>query len=300
MYAVNDDGSNVDAAFDLVDTDIGIDLIFHSRSSQQGIKANNSHYNIGLEILLRRLALVDAEITRVILDSRPVQSLPVADRTLVIRNRDYPIALASIENFHDLRLDIAHAQGGGYNRRIRLSLSIPAPRSKSEIDALLGGNSPVSTHPSDDSALNAADADTDPYDPTNEVDARHAIQGAIRVRRGRKNFRESLVTAYEGRCVVTGCGALDVLEAAHIASYLGPATNHISNGLLLRADIHTLFDCYLLGVDPDALTVVVAPSIRKSEYGTLHGRPIRPPAVKGTSPSPLALTKHFNDPRWHR
>jgi putative restriction endonuclease len=38
------------------------------------------------------------------------------------------------------------------------------------------------------------------------------------------------------------------LEAAHIKPYIGEATNHITNGWLLRSDLHTLFDRHLIGV----------------------------------------------------
>ncbi|MDZ7808966.1 MAG: HNH endonuclease signature motif containing protein [Arhodomonas sp.] len=54
----------------------------------------------------------------------------------------------------------------------------------------------------------------------------------------RPRFGETLIEAYEGRCAITGCNMLDVLEAAHIHPYRGDATNHPSNGLLLRADLH--------------------------------------------------------------
>jgi hypothetical protein len=73
---------------------------------------------------------------------------------------------------------------------------------------------------------------------------------------------------------------LDVLEAAHIKPYQGEGDNHPANGLLLRADIHTLFDLDLLGIEPDKLRIELHPSIA-SEYakfagkklGCTHGRP---------------------------
>jgi len=59
------------------------------------------------------------------------------------------------------------------------------------------------------------------------------------------------MNAYERRCAITGCTIDHVLEAAHISPYLGEHTNHVTNGLLLRADIHTLFDRGLIKVDSD-------------------------------------------------
>jgi hypothetical protein len=55
---------------------------------------------------------------------------------------------------------------------------------------------------------------------------------------------------------VTGYSLPDVLEAAHIEPYLGTASNHVENGLLLRADIHILFDLNFIAVNPDSLTIV--------------------------------------------
>jgi hypothetical protein len=61
-----------------------------------------------------------------------------------------------------------------------------------------------------------------------------------------------------------------VLEAAHIKPYRGEQDNHPENGLLLRSDIHTLFDLDLLGIDPDRMEVELHPSLTE-EYGELAG-----------------------------
>lgn len=56
---------------------------------------------------------------------------------------------------------------------------------------------------------------------------------------------------YGRRCAVTGERALPVLDAAHIEPYLGPASNHIQNGLALRADIHRLYDTGYVTATPE-------------------------------------------------
>lgn len=71
---------------------------------------------------------------------------------------------------------------------------------------------------------------------------RHVANRAIAYRRGQSVFRRDLMYAYSSVCAVTGTTASDVLEAAHIYPYRGAHTNRVDNGLLLRADIHTLFD----------------------------------------------------------
>ncbi|HEX6784992.1 MAG TPA: HNH endonuclease signature motif containing protein, partial [Sphingomicrobium sp.] len=71
------------------------------------------------------------------------------------------------------------------------------------------------------------------------------------------------------RCAITGCAVVDVLEAAHVTPYLGSLTNHVSNGLLLRTDLHTLFDCGLLVIEPKTRTVVIAEALKTSSYAKL-------------------------------
>ncbi|HUZ56031.1 MAG TPA: HNH endonuclease [Streptosporangiaceae bacterium] len=62
----------------------------------------------------------------------------------------------------------------------------------------------------------------------------------------RQDSPAALMAAYSGRCAVTGCTVQAVLEAAHLRPYRGPDSNVTGNGLLLRADIHTLLDLQLL------------------------------------------------------
>jgi hypothetical protein len=78
------------------------------------------------------------------------------------------------------------------------------------------------------------------FSPSGLEDARKRIIAAIVVRQGQSAFRAELLAAYQGTCAVTGCDVVEALEAAHIVPYLGPDTNHVRNGLLLRGDIHTL------------------------------------------------------------
>ncbi|GJM24825.1 MAG: hypothetical protein DHS20C16_12400 [Phycisphaerae bacterium] len=126
--------------------------------------------------------------------------------------------------------------------------------------------------------------DGDPSDPNSET-----VMRAIRVRRGQPAFRNALRERYENRCVITGCPVLDVLEAAHIRSYHNSADNAPENGLLLRADIHTLFDLDLLGIEPDSLTVHVHPRTDES-YAPLAGQPV---ALNGHALDRTALAQRW-------
>lgn len=124
-------------------------------------------------------------------------------------------------------------------------------------------------------------------------DERLRVYANIVRRQGQPAFRKALLQAYAGRCAVTDNDVLHVLEAAHIYPYQGEQTNNTSNGLLLRADIHTLFDLFLLSVDPDLRTLCVAPSLANSPYATLHGQLLTAPVTGHSPPSDFAL-------RWHR
>jgi putative restriction endonuclease len=133
---------------------------------------------------------------------------------------------------------------------------------------------------------------TEPFDPSDAVDRRERLVAEIVRRRGQPAFRRRLVAAYEGRCVITGCDALEALEAAHISPYRGPMSDSIANGLLLRADVHTLFDLGLISVDAETNRVLVAPRLRATQYAAYAGVLIRLPAASEHAPHAEALAMH--------
>jgi hypothetical protein len=132
----------------------------------------------------------------------------------------------------------------------------------------------------------------DAFDPSNQEDARHKTIGTIVRRRGQPAFRKALLAEYESRCVVTGCNVTALLEAAHISPYKGERTNVIENGLLLRADIHTLFDLQLMCIEPDKLTVCLHPDLHSTEYAHLQGVLIKQAKSATGCPSVEALKAH--------
>jgi predicted restriction endonuclease len=91
---------------------------------------------------------------------------------------------------------------------------------------------------------------------------------------------------------VTRCAVPEALEAAHIISYQGPETNHVTNGLLLRADLHTLFDLGLLAVNEAKFASVMAPILRGTEYAKWSGKSIYLPKARSDQPSADALRLH--------
>jgi putative restriction endonuclease len=115
------------------------------------------------------------------------------------------------------------------------------------------------------------------FDALNVIDVREKTLAQIVRRRGQQDFRDALIVAYEGRCAISGCNAVEALEAAHILPYRGLATNRVQNGFLLRSDLHTLFDLGRLVIVPDSLVVLIAPTLMQTDYRELSGRKVRAP-----------------------
>lgn len=136
-------------------------------------------------------------------------------------------------------------------------------------------------------------ADDEPFDPSDLIDGRKRVFRAIRLRQGQPKFRSRLLTAYGRACAFTGERTLWVLEAAHIVPYLGPKTNHVTNGLLLRSDVHTLFDLGLIAVHPASRTLRVARRLESTPYDALKGQPLREPRLASNRASQAALEAHF-------
>ena len=131
------------------------------------------------------------------------------------------------------------------------------------------------------------------FNPESLTDARERTNRAIVQRQGQSKFRSELLKAYGGQCAITDCDAEAALEAAHIFPYLGTDTNHVTNGLLLRADIHTLFDLHLISIDPDTNKIVISSSLLNTSYKELNGKLLKSPQDYSASPSPQALVRHY-------
>lgn len=130
------------------------------------------------------------------------------------------------------------------------------------------------------------------FDPATLDDARQHVIASIVQRRGQSTFRQSLLRHHGGRCMVSGCDVEDVLDAAHVVPYKGPKTNHSTNGLLLRTDLHSLFDLGLLAVDADSMTILLHETLLKSDYGKLAGKRLRLPEQEKYWPNLNALRQH--------
>jgi hypothetical protein len=107
-------------------------------------------------------------------------------------------------------------------------------------------------------------------------DKRKYAQRNIVIRGGQAAFRADLISYYGAKCMLTNCNTEIAVEACHINSYKGDNTNLISNGLLLRRDLHILFDKNLLGIHPETLTVTLHASLKNSHYQEFEGQKLQP------------------------
>lgn len=127
------------------------------------------------------------------------------------------------------------------------------------------------------------------FDPKNLQDARKRVFASVVRRQGQPAFRQKLLLVYGGQCAITGANAEPALEAAHILPYRGIHTNHPSNGLLLRSDIHTLFDLRLIAIDTATMTVIISPGLMATSYHSLEGTKLNLPANTSDWPNAAVL-----------
>ncbi len=120
-------------------------------------------------------------------------------------------------------------------------------------------------------------------------------RSVVRVRRGQRQFREHLLAAQGSTCAFTGGAPARVLEAGHLYSYAQLGTHLEHGGLMLRRDVHRLFDDGALAVDPARLRVDVTPELAAyPQYARLHGGPL---TLRLQDAQVEWLTRHWDEHR---
>jgi putative restriction endonuclease len=118
----------------------------------------------------------------------------------------------------------------------------------------------------------------------------------IKPRLGQGAFRIAVTDAYGRQCAVSGGKVLPALEAAHIKPYREGGSHDVSNGILMRTDIHRVFDAGYATIDPD-FRFVVSNRVKSefnngNEYLRLHGSKLILPAKNQFAPNREALEWH--------
>lgn len=110
----------------------------------------------------------------------------------------------------------------------------------------------------------------------------------VRTRLGQSQFRRELLKMYGLVCAVTGPCPAEILEAAHIRGFAEHGIHDLKEGILLRADIHQLFDAGRIAINPETLVLETHPLLdRYPHYRQLQGTRIVP------GPDPAALREHY-------
>jgi putative restriction endonuclease len=129
-----------------------------------------------------------------------------------------------------------------------------------------------------------------------EASVRYGAPTLITPRLGQGAFRVAVTEAYRRQCAISDGKVLPVLDAAHIRPYGEGGAHKKSNGILLRKDIHCVFDMGYATIDPN-YRFVVSNEVRDrfdngEEYRRLHGKVLRLPSESSDWPDPELL-------RWH-
>ena len=122
---------------------------------------------------------------------------------------------------------------------------------------------------------------------------------SVRPRLGQGTFRLAVTAAYDRACAVTHEHSLPALEAAHIRPFAEEGPHEVSNGLLLRSDIHRLFDKGYVAVTPE-YRFVVSKALKDDfengkSYYPLNGREIWVPGSVAERPSAAMLEWHLGE-----
>lgn len=104
----------------------------------------------------------------------------------------------------------------------------------------------------------------------------------VRARIGQSQFRKRLLAEFGPCCIISGPAPAMALEAAHLYRYAELGVHMEDGGLLMRADIHTLFDLGLITINPESGHIHIDDEIRSFEYyGELHLQPVKHKLSRG-------------------
>ena len=113
----------------------------------------------------------------------------------------------------------------------------------------------------------------------------------VRVRRGQREFRKQLVQRYGETCAFSGTAPSDALDAAHLYSYAKAGKHDDMGGLLLRKDLHRLFDLGKIAIEPKSLRIHIDESLSTYPgYQALDGNRI---AVEVTPKTKKWISQHW-------
>lgn len=117
------------------------------------------------------------------------------------------------------------------------------------------------------------------------------VRHEVAARLGQPQFRSAALRAYRGACAISACEEQSTLQAAHIVPVSKKGQHAIANSMILRADLHNLFDLGLIWVD-SKFAVQVSDEVKDSGYRKLRGTPVAIPDGAKKSDMKPAFAAH--------
>jgi hypothetical protein len=177
-------------------------------------------------------------------------------------------AIDSLIGIEDLEKAVMRPTDQMSIKEIDLAILEPALRQDANCWALVRGYAArISVLDGDVADPNSVAADSESI-----IEQRRKVLREILVRRGQKQFRDRLIKRYGSACQISGCAFPGLVEAAHLLPYSTSSDNSAGNGILLRSDLHTLFDLGLLGIEPKTLRVKFQPAVVRAGYAEFSDR----------------------------
>lgn len=140
------------------------------------------------------------------------------------------------------------------------------------------GQSPLNTNPTGDAEPQSNVPDVPKWATRN-----------VRLRRGQFKLRQKLFIYHKSRCAITECSIQPLLDACHIYPFADSNNCEAKNGILLRSDIHDLFDAHLLTIGIESRTIYIHSSVIDTTYRAYHGQQIVCPHAGGWNSLGLQL-----------
>ena len=289
MRIINDKNEILDSTVSLEKYDEILCLVLESRGGGKGTPLErNTDYNESLDTVLSRLKNHNIKLIKIYLASRLSKNKSTELRIVTVDGkneidfRNYkPVELRlKIGRFLADIKDNPNSKGGNRTKRILISADL----SINEWNNILSNNSEYVIQ--DNNYFD--DENLEYFDPKNIKDAVEKTLRSISVRRGQFKFRKKILKIYDNKCAITASTVLPILQAAHIYPYRGKETNHLTNGILLRSDIHDLFDLSLIGIDKE-YKIVVSEQLKGTEYEEYNGKSIYLPKDIKERPSKESL-----------
>jgi hypothetical protein len=231
--------------------------------------------------------LIVAEPVKVTGDRNQIIGWGVVDNVINYVRNGKDMANAVYAVYHELspRLSFAAVGGDPRNNRTNSINRVPEGMEVRILGALTRARSVARNSPRLELPLSIAAERATPLVDQIQLAARQT-------RQGQGLFRKGLLVLYESKCALSGYTPNAVVDAAHIIPYAKGKDHDLGNGLLLRSDLHNLFDDGLLRIEPKKLVVELSKELSRTPYAEMNGAPLRP-RVDGTYPSAEALDQHY-------